>query len=108
MAGGWGRALRPGVSRLVVDALGLHLAEEIRVDERAEVEGLGELALLLQLRLGEPEKTDGEVVQDHLEAELRHELLDQRRVEALEKVGDVLGGALAILVDEVGRLDERG
>src|SRR5687767_3210371 len=72
-------------SRPVVDLRGQQLAQEVRVEEGVVVERLGQLALLLELPLGEPEETDGEVVEHHLELQLGHELLHQRRVQALEK-----------------------
>src|SRR5262245_6988326 len=64
---------------LVVHLRRQHLAHEVRVEERVVVERLGELALLLELRLRQLEEVHGEVVEHHLEPELGHELLDERR-----------------------------
>src|SRR5689334_16277224 len=73
-------------SGLVVDPGRQHLAHEVGVQERVVVDRLGELTLLLELGLGEPEEAHGEVVEHHLELQLGHELLHQRRVEVLEEV----------------------
>src|SRR5262245_21873570 len=83
--------------RLVVHLLRLHRAQELRVDEGVVVDGLRELALLLQLALGQLEHGNGRVLELHVERELGHELLDHRRIQVLEEVGDVLGGLLPVL-----------
>src|SRR5262245_66291208 len=97
MAGGSRRALRRAPSRLVVDALGQHAAQEIGIDERAEIEGLAELALLLQLHLGQPEQADGEVVRTLSKPSFGLSCLTIRRSKALGEFGAVLGAALPSL-----------
>src|SRR5690242_4388686 len=91
----------------ILDLRRQHLAHEVRVEKPVVVERLRELALLLELRFGEPEHADGEIVEHHLEAQLGHQLLHERRIEVLEEVGDVLGRALAVAVDDLGRIDQR-
>jgi hypothetical protein len=75
------------ISGLVVDLRRQHLSHEVRIEERVVVERLRQLPLLLELRLGEPEEVDGEIIEHHLEAQFGQELLDERRIEVLQEVG---------------------